>query len=149
MLLRAMLAGLPTLILCVALQALFVNLALQGYDRIKARGLRGRRRWRSVWVLSVVMLMMLLGNFLQMGLWALLFRLLGEFPDYSSALYHSAVNFTTLGYGDVVMSPRWRLLGALEAANGILMFGVSTAMMTAAVIELLKTHARDHGDDAS
>ena len=51
------------------------------------------------------------------------------------------MNFTTLGYGDVVMSERWRLLGALEAANGILMFGVSTAMMTAAVIELLKLEA--------
>ena len=147
MFLRAMLAGLPTLIFCVALQALFVNLALQGYERIKARGLR-RKRWRSVWVLSVVMLLMLFGNFLQMGLWALLFRVLGEFPDYPSALYHSAVNFTTLGYGDVVMSPRWRLLGALEAANGILMFGVSTAMMTAAVIELLKIQARARGGDA-
>jgi voltage-gated potassium channel Kch len=72
-----------------------------------------------------------------------LFLSLGEFEDYATAAYHSAVNFTTLGYGDVVMSERWRLLGALEAASGILMFGVSTAMMTAAVIELLKLDANE------
>ena len=140
MLLRALLTGLPTLVLCVGLQALFVSLALQGYERLQARV--ANRRWRSVWVLSVVMMLMLLGNLLQLALWALLFFMLGEFADYSTALYHSAVNFTTLGYGDIVMSERWRLLGGLEAANGILMFGVSTAVMTAAVIEMLKLEGK-------
>jgi hypothetical protein len=38
-------------------------------------------------------------------------------PDYATAFYHSAVNFTTLGYGDIVMPPGWRLLSPLEAAN--------------------------------
>ena len=142
MLLRALFVGLPTLVLCVALQSLFVNLALRGYARVKTR-LTRQRRWRSLWVLTTVMLLMLVGSFLQMAMWALLFLALGEFEDYATAAYHSAVNFTTLGYGDVVMSPRWRLLGALEAANGILMFGVSTAMMTAAVIELLKLDAAE------
>ena len=42
---------------------------------------------------------------------------------------HSAVNFTTLGYGDIVMSRRWRLLGPLEAVNGSLMLGLSAAML--------------------
>lgn len=140
MLLRALLTGLPTLVLCVGLQALFVSLALQGYERLQARV--AHRRWRSIWVLSVVMMLMLVGNLLQLALWALLFFMLGEFADYSTALYHSAVNFTTLGYGDVVMSERWRLLGGLEAANGILMFGVSTAVMTAAVIEMLKLEGK-------
>ena len=75
-----------------------------------------------------------------MVIWAALFLLLGEFDDFSAALYHSAVNFATLGYGDIVMSERWRLLGPLEAANGILMFGVSTAVMTAAVLDVVKAH---------
>ncbi|MUV13690.1 potassium channel family protein [Noviluteimonas gilva] len=148
MLVRALLAGLPTLVLCVALQALFVSLALKCYDRMRPRAGARLTQWRSVKLLSAIMMLMLLGNFLQMGLWAFLFRLLGEFADFPSSLYHSAVNFTTLGYGDVVMSPRWRLLGALEAANGILMFGVSTAVMTAAVIEMLRLEARSRNDDA-
>ena len=69
---------------------------------------------------------------------SLLFLLLGEFSDYQTALYHSGVNFATLGYGDIVMSERWRLLGPIEAANGILMFGLSTAVMTATVVDLIK-----------
>ncbi|MCY1384976.1 hypothetical protein D9M69_732920 [compost metagenome] len=50
------------------------------------------------------------------------------------------MNFATLGYGDIVMSEEWRLLGPLEAANGILMFGVSTAVMTATVSDIIKHH---------
>jgi len=53
----------------------------------------------------------------------------GEFHDFAAAIYHSAENYTTLGYGDVVMSASWRLLGPLEAADGMLMFGVSTALI--------------------
>jgi hypothetical protein len=53
----------------------------------------------------------------------------GEFADFEEAFYHSAVNFTTLGYGDIVMSRRWRLLGPLEAVNGSLMLGLSAAML--------------------
>ena len=79
-------------------------------------------------------------------------RLLGEFDTFAAAFYHSCVNFVTLGYGDIVMSERWRLLGPLEGANGILMFGISTAVMTAAVFDVLKgmgprISARDAGKD--
>jgi hypothetical protein len=55
--------------------------------------------------------------------------LCGEFADFEEAFYHSAVNFMTLGYGDIVMSRRWRLLGPLEAVNGSLMLGLSAAML--------------------
>jgi hypothetical protein len=59
-------------------------------------------------------------------------------PDFETACYHSAVNFTTLGYGDIVMAPRWRLLGPLEAANGVLMFGLSASAMFAVTHRLLE-----------
>ena len=55
--------------------------------------------------------------------------MLGEFDALEVAVYHSAVNFASLGYGDIVMSERWRLLGPLEAVNGVLMIGVSTAVL--------------------
>jgi len=51
--------------------------------------------------------------------------------------YHLAVNYTTLGYGDVIMSQVWKLLGPLEAADGALMFGVSTAMIFAVTTRLI------------
>jgi hypothetical protein len=60
----------------------------------------------------------------QIALWAGAFVLSGEFTALEEAFYHSAVNFTTLGYGDIVMSRRWRLLGPLEAINGSLMLGL-------------------------
>ena len=55
--------------------------------------------------------------------------LCGEFAGFEEAFYHSAVNFTTLGYGDIVMSRRWRLLGPLEALNGSLMLSLSAALL--------------------
>ena len=63
----------------------------------------------------------------------------GEFPTLGAAFDHSAVNYTTLGYGDVVMTPAWRLLGPLEAATGNLMFGVSTATIFAVIQGLIRT----------
>lgn len=75
--------------------------------------------------LSVVMAVLMLGHFFMFATWAILFTSLGEFEDFATAFYHSTVNFTSLGYGDIVMSEERRLLGALEAANGVLMFGLS------------------------
>jgi len=86
----------------------------------------------------MVMVLTLIGNLVQISIWAGLFMLLDQFDDFSTAFYHSCVNFVTLGYGDIVMEERWRLLGPLEGANGILMFGVSTAVMTATVMDVIK-----------
>ncbi len=89
-------------------------------------------------VLSAVLVGALVCHVLQMWVWALLFRILGEFDDMRIAMYHSAVNFTTLGYGDIVMSEQWRLLGPLEAANGVLMFGFTTAFSFTVMTQLFK-----------
>jgi hypothetical protein len=62
-----------------------------------------------------------------------LFMICGEFSDFRTAYYHSAVNYTSLGYGDIIMTPAWRLLGPLETADGMLLFGVSTAMIFAVI----------------
>lgn len=133
-----LMAGLPVILLCLLLQAVFLTASLRYYARFKLA--REDRELPDILLLSAVMLLMLVCNFAQMIIWAVLFRLIGEFDDFATALYHSGVNFVTLGYGDIVMSNRWRLLGPLEAANGILMFGVSTAVMTAAVMDVIKHH---------
>jgi len=132
--------GVPVVVLCLLLQAVFLAKCLRLYVQFKQARKDRESMFQDVQILSIVMLVMLLGNFLQMVIWAGLFRLLGEFSDFPTALYHSAVNFATLGYGDIVMSPRWRLLGPIEAANGILMFGVSTSVMTAAVFDVIKAN---------
>jgi hypothetical protein len=88
-------------------------------------------------ILGWVVLLLFLGHVLQFATWAALFFYLGEFSDYATAFYHSAVNFTSLGYGDIVMSERWRLLGALEAANGVLMFGLSAGAILSVMTRML------------
>lgn len=93
--------------------------------------------------LSGGMLILFIGHLLQVGLWAALFVWLGEFEAYATAFYHSMVNFSSLGYGDVVMSEEWRLLGAMEASSGILMFGLSTGVGLA----IFTTLIRRMGDD--
>jgi len=54
---------------------------------------------------------------------------LGARPDLETAVYFSTASFTTIGYGDVVLDRQWRLVGAIEGANGLLMFGWSTAFL--------------------
>lgn len=92
----------------------------------------------GVMALFGIITIVLLGNLLQILLWGLLFLGLGEFDTLLEVVYHSGVNFATLGYGDIVMSPRWKLLGPLEAVNGALMIGLSGACMLA----VLQHHIR-------
>jgi len=82
-------------------------------------------------------------HLIEIALWAVLLVICGEFQDFGNAVYHSAVNYTTLGYGDLLLTPSWRLLGPLEAANGALMFGVSTAMVFAVIQRLLLDRFED------
>lgn len=135
---RILLVGAPVMILCLILQSALIIGCVRQYSRFKVPPRHKPSQKKNIGLLSIVMMVMTVGSLLQVMIWALLFMLLGEFSDPETALYFSAVNFSTLGYGDIVMSDRWRLLGPLESFNGILMFGVSTAMMTAAVNVLIR-----------
>ena len=131
--LRILMVGAPVMLLCLVLQSVFVTMALRHYAKFRVPPKYRPSPWRNISLLAVIMMLVTAGSLLQVMIWAVLFVSIGEFDRLEPALYYSAVNFSTLGYGDIVMSERWRLLGPLEAFNGILMFGVSTALMTAAV----------------
>jgi hypothetical protein len=73
--------------------------------------------------------------------WAIGYALLGGMPDLPSALYFSAVTYTTTGYGDLVLPQRWRLVGAVEALTGILMCGWSTGFFFAVLSRMLESTA--------
>ena len=62
-------------------------------------------------------------------LWALLLTALNEFTVIGDAVYFASVTATTLGYGDIVLSSKWRLLSGFVAANGLLIFSLSTAFL--------------------
>jgi hypothetical protein len=108
--------------------------------RIEHRhGRTGVRFWRDVNIVTGATLLALVAHLLEITLWAAVLEACGEFTLLPAAWYHSAMNYTSLGYGDVVMSASWKLLGPLETADGMLMFGVSTAMIFAVLQRLLQT----------
>jgi hypothetical protein len=113
---------------CLILQSTLVVFALRFYVNRQAN-IRDHALGSALKILTVVMLILIFGNLAQVAAWAALFLFIGEFDELSVAVYHSAVNFATLGYGDIVMSERHALLGPLEAINGILMVGISTAAL--------------------
>ncbi|WP_227977730.1 potassium channel family protein [Arenimonas daejeonensis] len=137
--------GIPVMLLCLVFQAVFITIGLRQYSLRVQQVDRLDSAAFQIGLLALVMFLMLLSNFIQMMVWALLFVLLDEFDTFGKAVYHSAVNFATLGYGDIVLTERWRMLGPLEAATGILMFGVSTSVMTAAIVDLMQRSAKRHG----
>jgi hypothetical protein len=94
-------------------------------------------------IITLVISVAFAAHLVEIGLWAILLVLCKEFQELGTAYYHSAVNYTTLGYGDLLLSPAWRLLGPLEATNGALMFGVSAAVVFAAVQRLVLARFQD------
>ena len=129
--------GLVVMVACLALQALLVGGVTSYYATRKTFVLNGSLLG-SFRLLGGIMVLLVIGNLVQIGLWALLFQWLGEFETFGEAYYHSAVNFATLGYGDLVLSDDHRILGPLEAINGVLMIGVSTAVLMATLQDLMK-----------
>jgi hypothetical protein len=83
--------------------------------------------------LAVFVLWLFLATIIQVWTWAMLYRVLGAIGSLEKAAYFSTVTFTTLGFGDITLDETWRLLSSFEAANGLLMFGWSTALIFAAV----------------
>ncbi len=135
-----LLIGLTTMVACLIVQGILVVAALRyfatHYNAVNAT------IWGAMRVTTGLMLLLIVGNLAQVAVWGLVFYLLGEFEDFATAFYHSGVNFATLGYGDMVMSERHRLLGPLESINGVLMIGISTAALSRAFAEAVKVRTR-------
>ncbi len=129
--------GLPTMILCLFLQSLLLLVVIRYYKRNESLA-SNASFWSSLIVIKGVMLLLVIGNLMQIAIWGALFLFLGEFQQFDEAFYHSAVNFATLGYGDIVMSAKHKLLGPLEAVNGVLMIGVSTSILMAVVQDAMR-----------
>ena len=101
---------------------------------LRARGHRFRAHESAVGQGAVIVFVVLgLVAILTIEIWlyGMVYFSLGALPDFESALYFSTTSFTTIGYGDVVLEKNWRLFGAVEGANGLLLFGWSTAFLIA------------------
>ena len=84
------------------------------------------------WVGGIVLLMVLV-SLVEVLVWAVTYLALNAIQGFERALYFSMVTYTTLGFGDIVLDERWRLLTSIQAANGLIMFGWTTAIVIATV----------------
>jgi hypothetical protein len=134
--------SMATILSTIAIHGLAL-VAIAHFVRREVRlGRAGAQFGRDLAIVAGATLLALLAHLVEITIWALVYYACGEAKIFGGAFYHSAENYTTLGYGDVVMSDSWKLLGPLEAANGMLMFGVSTATIFAIVNILVQTHFR-------
>jgi voltage-gated potassium channel Kch len=102
---------------------------------------------RSIKILTIVTLGLFLLHTIEIWAWAALYMVLGEFSELATALYFSTVTFTTLGYGDLTLAPDWQVLSGIEAANGIVLFGASTALLIAIFRRVVQDKLSDRPDD--
>jgi hypothetical protein len=130
----------------IFIRALAVMATVNFVRHERRLGRVGAGFWIDIAIVALVIAVALAAHLIEIGFWAILFVFCGEFPEFVTAYYHSAVNYTTLGYGDVIMTASWRMLGPLEAANGMLMFGVSTAIIFAVMQKLIQTRFADLRD---
>jgi hypothetical protein len=124
-----LIVGIGVVAVSILIHATAVVASLHFVRRERRHGRVGRGFGIDLSLVGAGAMIALMAHLVAIAVWALCFMLCGEFQALGLALYHSAVNYTSLGYGDVVMSPAWKLLGPLEAADGLLMFGISTAML--------------------
>ena len=128
--------GAVLLALTTAIHALCMAIAIRTTRKIHAE------QWRLHWLLSAVILtaglvlMMYTASILEAGMYAVTYVQLGAIGSFEQAMYFSIVTFTTLGYGDVLIAEEWRILAATEAANGIIMFGWTTALIVNFVVRI-------------
>ncbi|MBL8531203.1 MAG: two pore domain potassium channel family protein [Hyphomonadaceae bacterium] len=117
-------------------------------------GVHGRLRpheaaWRQAGMILLVVFGIFALHTAEVWSYAVLYRLLGEFTTFEPALYFSTVSFSTLGLGDLTLGANWRLLGAIEAVNGLVLIAWSTAflMSVTARLRLLEHEWLERPDD--
>lgn len=117
----------------VAITTLTHFFGLLGLTRLMSGAHARLRTHEGAWRQAGMILLVVFGIFalhtVQVWTYAMLYRGLGEFSTFEQALYFSTVSFSTLGFGDLTLGVNWRVLGAIEAVNGLVLIAWSTAFL--------------------
>ena len=126
--LRQLLVGVGVSVINIAIHALVMTILVW-----VARAVSAGNKLRSAVFLIVVMIstvsVLMAAHAVEVIVWALAYLIVGVVPGEAGFMYFAFVNYTTLGYGDIVPVERWRLLGPITALNGVLLIGWSTAVI--------------------
>jgi hypothetical protein len=112
----------------IAIHALVMALIVRAARAVHARFL-SHLTLRLVAVMIVTVAVLMAAHLSEIAAWSLAYALFAIAAEGTDYVYFAFVNYTTLGYGDVVPVARWRLLGPMTAMNGVLLFGWSTAVI--------------------
>jgi len=137
----------PLLFIGAALVAATVVIHLAGFALILQTFLKPRNAmqlspWPIAWILVRVTWFLLLLHAAEICVWALFYLWWGCLPDGETAFYFSGTTYATIGYGDVVLPVRWRMLGPVEGLTGILMCGLSTGLFVAVLSRIFTLRSR-------
>ena len=112
----------------IGLHALVMTVVVQVALGASARS-KSQASQHLVLVMIPTVLVLMITHATEIIVWAIAYSLVGATPENADRVYFAFVNYTTLGYGDVVPVRRWNLLGPMTAMNGVLLFGWSTAVI--------------------
>ncbi len=129
---RLVVLAIALLATCVIVQSLGMLVLIRWLSRVR-RVLESRSTYLRVALLLRLFGGIVLLHLVQVGLWAVVFWRAHELPNVETALYFSLATYTTIGFGDVVVGPGWRVLAGIEGLTGILLVGWSTAFVFAVV----------------
>ena len=129
---RLALLALALLSACVIVQSAGMLLLIHWLARVQDV-LESPSARRRVGLLLRLFVGIVLLHLIQVGLWAVVFWRARELPTLETAIYFSLTTYTTIGFGDVVLGPGWRVLAGIEGLAGLLLVGWSTAFVFAVV----------------
>jgi hypothetical protein len=127
-------SSLPLIAINVVFHVFGLGFIMDQVELLMAK-MTGRRRFRSIFaiVMSLTAALATVLHGIEAGVWAVAYRLLDAFPNDRSAMLYSLSAMTSYGHANLFLPERWQLMGALEALNGMLLFGLTTAFMFAMI----------------
>jgi hypothetical protein len=139
--LRQILVGVAVSVCNIAIHACLTTAVIWA-ARIAAAISTSRQSLRLITVMIVTVALLMAAHFAEVLVWSLAYAIVGAAPEGTDLIYFAFVNYTTLGYGDVIPVERWHLLGPMTAMNGVLLFGWSTAVIFEVLRRTLMTPQR-------
>ncbi len=122
--------GVPLIILTVLIHVLSLGLINhRGAQRLSSISERRHPRLLFAQVMGTATLLATLLHAVEAGIWAFSYRFVSALPDFKSAMLYSLNAITSYGHESLTLEPRWQLMGAIEALNGCLLFGLTTAFL--------------------
>ena len=131
--------GLPVLVLTVVAHVWVLVLASEALVRLAPNLKRKRNLRRSVAVLALTALGAAILHGLEAAVWAILYLGIGALTTVQNAMLYSLGAITSYGHAEIFLEDRWKLLGAIEAVNGLILFGLTTAFIFT-VIQDVRSH---------